>query len=226
MVIYIERAKNDRIPQIFNIQWADYSHKGLIMRTKILLLKGLGIILIAALTGCVSVQKPEEGNFRDPLIGLDHVEISYYAGYYYFSKDVTPTRGKADNYGAPLLMTFVYKIHNPNQYPIMLDGFSFAVKFEGFKVNNAISPVAMWIPDGKTNLLRVPAMFDTRQTLLALIMPEAEKLKDKKISPWHVLEKWWTGAPDFSFPISVTEGSAVFRAGTVMRVVAFSATYP
>jgi len=196
------------------------------MRSKTILSTGLSILVIAALMGCASVKVPEESNFKDPLIGLDHVEISYYAGYYYFSKDVTPTRGKADNYGAPLLMTFVYKIHNPNPYPIMLDGFSFAVKFEGFRVNQAISPVAMWIPGGKTNLLRVPAMFDTRQTLLALVMPEADRLKEKKISPWHVLEKWWTGAPDFSYPISVSEGSAVFRAGHVIRAVAFAGHYP
>jgi len=197
------------------------------MKTKKIIFKGLSIIYILALvSGCAGVRMPDENNFRDPLIGLDHVEISYYAGYYYFSSEVTPTRGKADNYGAPLLLTFVYKIHNPNLYPIMLDGFSFAVKFEGFKVNNVISPVAMWIPDGKTNLLRVPAMFDTRQTLLALIMPEAAKLNHKKMSPWDALEKWWTGAPDFSYPISATEGSAVFRAGHVVRAVPFAGHYP
>ena len=196
------------------------------MQKRKLLIISVGILFFAALTGCVSVRTPDENNFRDPLIGLDHVEISYYAGFYYFSSEVTPTRGKADNYGAPLLMTFVYKIHNPNLYPIMLDGFSFAVKFEGFKVNNVISPVAMWIPDGKTNLLRVPAMFDTRQTLLALIMPEAAKLNHKKMSPWDALEKWWTGAPDFSYPISATEGSAVFRAGHLIRAVPFAAKYP
>ncbi len=185
------------------------------------------VLFIAALvSGCVSMKNPAESNFREPLIGLDHVEISYYAGYYYFSSEVTPTRGKADNYGAPLLMTFVYKIHNPNLYPIMLDGFSFAVKFEGFKVNNIIYPAAMWIPDGKTNLLRVPAMFDTRQTLLTLIMPEAAKLHQKKMSPWDALEKWWTGAPDFSYRISATEGSAVFRAGHLIRAVPFAAHYP
>ena len=196
------------------------------MQKRKLLIISVGILFFAALTGCVSVRTPDENNFRDPLIGLDHVEISYYAGFYYFSSEVTPTRGKADNYGAPLLMTFVYKIHNPNLYPIMLDGFSFAVKFEGFKVNNVISPVAMWIPDGKTNLLRVPAMFDTRQTLLALIMPEAAKLNHKKMSPWDALEKWWTGAPDFSYPISATEGSAVFRASHLIRAVPFAAKYP
>ncbi len=196
------------------------------MKTKKIIFKGLGILIFAALSGCISMNKPDESNFRDPLIGLDHVEISYYTGYYYFSSEVTPTRGKADNYGAPLLMTFVYKIHNPNLYPIMLDGFSFAVMFEDFKVNNVISPVAMWIPHGKTNLLRVPAMFDARQTLLTLIMPGAEQLQAKKMSPWSALEKWWTGAPDFSYPISATEGSAVFRAGSVIRAVAFTATFP
>ncbi len=186
----------------------------------------LSLYIMALVSGCVSVNQPNENNFNDPLIGLDHVEISYYAGFYYFSKEVEPTRGTADHYGSPLLMTFVFKLHNPNPYPIMLDGFSFSVKFEEFKVNSVIYPIAMWIPDGMTNLLRVPAMFDTRQTLLNLIMPEAGKLNSKDLSPWDVLEKWWKGAPDFSYPISVTEGSAVFRAGGVVRAVPFRGKYP
>ena len=181
------------------------------------------IAIIAFMSACVGVPRPDESNFRDPLIGLDHVEISYYTGYYYFSKQVPPTRGKADNYGAPLLMAFIYKIYNPNPYPVMLDGFSFVILFEDFKVNHVNSPDAMWIPAGRTNLLRVPAMFDTRQTLLALILPEAMKLKKKNISPWDVLEKWWTGAPDFAYPIRVTEGAAVFRADGVIRAVPFAA---
>ena len=196
-----------------------HSKKNIIKLTSLL-------YILALVSACVSMKNPDDSNFRDPLIGLDHVEISYYAGYYYFSNEVTPTRGKADNYGAPLLMTFVYKMHNPNEYPIMLDWFSFAVKFEGIKVNNIIFPADMWIPAGKTNLLRVPAMFDTRQTLLTLLMPEAAKLNQKKMSPWDALEKWWTGAPDFSYPISVAEGSAVFRAGQVIRAIPFGGVYP
>ena len=107
------------------------------MQCERILVKRFSIIfMIALVTGCVSMNRPQETNFKDPLIGLDHVEVSYYTGFYYFSSDVTPTRGKADNYGAPLLLTFVYKIHNPNRYPIMLDGFSFTVMFENFKVKN------------------------------------------------------------------------------------------
>jgi len=197
------------------------------MEKKKILYMVLGLTAIFALvSGCVSIPMADESNFKLPLIGLDHVVISYYTGFYYFSSEVTPTRGKADNYGAPLLMTFVYKVYNPNPYPVMLDGFSFTVKFEDFTVNNVISPEAMWIPAGRTNLLRVPAMFDARQTLLALILPEAMKLNNKKISPWDILEKWWNGAPDFAYKISVTEGSAVFRADSVIRAVPFAARYP
>ena len=181
---------------------------------------------IAFITACVAVPRPDESNFKDPLIGLDHVEVSYYTGFYYFSKEVKPTRGKADDYGAPLLMAFIYKIYNPNPYPVMLDGFAFGIMFEGFKVNHVILRDAMWIPAGRTNLLRAPAMFDTRQTLLVLILPEAMKLKKKNISPWDALEKWWTGAPDFSYEIRVGEGAAVFRADGVVRTVPFAGHYP
>ena len=69
-------------------------------------------------------------------------------------------------------------------------------------------------------------MFDTRQTLLTLLLPGAMKLKEKELSPWAVLEKWWTGAPDFSFPVSATGGAAVFKAGGVTKVVPFEATFP
>jgi hypothetical protein len=44
--------------------------------------------------------------------------------------------------------------------------------------------------------------------------------------PWEMLEKWWTTAPDFSFPVEVREGSAVFKADGITKVVAFKAKYP
>jgi hypothetical protein len=209
---------------IFNLGGAQLYNS---MQKKSIILMALSLTTIIVIaTGCVGVPRPDEGNFKNPLIGLDHVEISYYTGFYYFSKEVKPTRGPADDYGAPLLMAFIYKIYNPNLYPVMLDGFAFSIMFEDFKVNHVILPDAMWIPAGRTNLLRVPAMFDTRQTLLALILPEAMKLKKKNLSPWEVLERWWTGAPDFAYLIRVTEGAAVFRADSVIRAVSFAGHYP
>ena len=199
------------------------------------------IVIAALLFGCAGMMvKPTEKNFNNPVITLSHVEIPYYTGYYYFSKKVKPTKGTAGDYGAPMSMAFIFDIENPNEYPIQLDGFKFSVDFEEFEVNTVNSPETMWIPAGKSrkcifskwkptgmsNQIRVLAMFDTRQTLLTLLLPGAMKLSEKKISPWQALEKWWNGAPDFSFPVYVKEGAAIFKADGLTKVITFKATFP
>jgi hypothetical protein len=161
------------------------------MQSKVNVLTVLSVIMMVALLfGCAALQKPSESNLKDPVISLSHVEVPYYTGYYYLSNKVKPTKGNAGNYGAPMMMAFVWEINNPNAYPVMLDGFKFSILFDDFEVNTVSSPEAMWIPAGKTNGLRVPAIFDTRQTLLTLLLPGAMKLKEKKLSPWAALEKW------------------------------------
>jgi hypothetical protein len=185
------------------------------------------LVAVGILMGCAGMQaKPTESNFKAPVVTLGHVEVPYYTGYYYFGNKVEPTKGKAGNYGAPMAMAFIFDIENPNAFPVQLDGFSFTVLFDDFEVNTVSSPETMWIPAGKTNQLRVPAMFDTRQTLLTLLLPGAMKLKETGMSPWDALEKWWTGAPDFAFPVTVEAGSAVFNAADLTKVVAFGATFP
>ncbi len=197
------------------------------MQKRINVLTVVSVILMAFLLfGCAAMQKPSESNFKDPVITLSHVEVPYYTGYYYFSNKVEPTKGSAGNWGAPMMMAFIWEINNPNAYPVMLDGFKFSINFEDFEVNTVNAAEPMWIPAGKTNGLSVPAIFDTRQTLLTLLLPGAMKLKEKKMSPWDALEKWWTGAPDFSFPVTATGGAAVFQAGGVTKVVPFESTFP
>jgi hypothetical protein len=195
------------------------------MRKQSILMVALSVIAaVALMTGCAAM--PSEKNFKDPTISLSHVEVPYYVGYYYLSSKVKPTKGDAGNYGAPMMMAFVFDITNNADYPVQLDGFKFSVMFEDFEVNTVSSPEMMWIPAGKTNQLRVPATFDTRQTLLTLLLPGAMQLKEKGISPWDALEKWWTGAPDFAYTVGVSEGAAVFKAGDLVRVVPFEAAFP
>jgi hypothetical protein len=185
------------------------------------------IVAAVLLVGCAGMEtKPSESSFKAPKVVLNHVEVPYYTGYWYYAKKVEPTKGTAGDYGAPMMMAFVFDIDNPSAYPVELDGFKFTILFDDFEVNTVSSPETMWIPPGKTNQLRVPAMFDTRQTLLTLLLPGAMKLKEKGATPWDELEKWWTGAPDFSFSVSVIEGSAVLKAGDVVKVVPFEATFP
>lgn len=198
------------------------------MRKQTILMMLLSVVVVAAfLAGCAGMTpNPTNANMMAPKITLSHVEVPYYTGYWYYAKKVEPTKGTAGDYGAPMMLAFVFDIQNPSPYPVELDGFQFTVMFEDFEVNTVSSPETMWIPAGKTNQLRVPAMFDTRQTLLTLLLPGAMMLKEKGITPWDALEKWWTGAPDFSFPVYVKEGSAVFKAGDVVKVVPFEASFP
>ena len=178
------------------------------MERKSIVLTLIGVFLTAAFfSGCASLGGPTESNFKAPVISLSHVEVPYYTGYYYFSSKVKPTKGKEGNYGAPMAMAFIFDINNPNSFEVMMDGFKFSVLFEDFEVNTVSSPETMWIPAGKTNQVRVPAVFDTRQTLLTLLLPGAMKLSEKKMSPWDALEKWLIGAPDFSFPVKFISNS-------------------
>ncbi len=108
----------------------------------------------------------------------------------------------------------------------MLDGFSFSVAFEEFGLNRVIAPETMWIPAGKTNQIRVHAIFGVRAVQMSLLVTGGIKLKEKGVSFWDQLEKWWTGAPNFSFPLNVNEGSAIFTADGLTRVVPFNATFP
>ena len=198
------------------------------MRKHTFLITCLSMVVVGFfLVGCAGMEsKPTESNFKAPKVVLSHIEVPYYTGYWYYAKKLEPTKGTAGDYGAPMMLAFVFDIDNPCAYPVELDGFQFTILFDDFEVNTVNSPEAMWIPPGKTNQLRVPATFDTRQTLLTLLLPGAMKLKEKGVTPWDQLEKWWTGAPDFSFPVSVAEGSAIFKAGGVVKVVPFEATFP
>ncbi len=187
----------------------------------------LSVLVIAFLmTGCAAMQKPSDSNFKSPTVTLSHVELEHYFGWWFYGAKVKPTKGKAGNNGAPLDYAFIFEITNPNNYPVMLDGFSFSVALEEFGLNRAMSPETMWIPAGKTNQIRVHALFGVRAVQMSLLVTGGFKLKEKGVSFWDALEKWWTGAPNFSFPLNVNEGSAVFTADGVTRVVPFNATFP
>ena len=198
------------------------------MHRKSYLLICLSLVMIAALlSGCAGMQaKPTEKNFQAPVVTLSHVELEHYFGWWFYGAKVKPDKGKAGNNGAPLDYAFIFEITNPNNYPVLLDGFSFSVAFEEFGLNRVIAPETMWIPAGKTNQIRVHALFDVRPVQMSLLVTGGFKLKEKGVSFWDQLETWWTEAPNFSFPLNVNEGSAVFKADGLTRVVPFNTTFP
>ena len=198
------------------------------MRKHRLILAGLSVLVtFAFLAGCAGMAaKPSESNFKAPSVTLSHVEVPYYTGYWYFSSKVEPTKGSAGNYGAPMGLSFIFDINNANNYPVLLETLKFSIAFEDFELNTVSSNEPMWIPAGKTNQLKVNAIMDARAALLSLLVTGGFKLKEKGLSPWDALEKWWTEAPEASFPIHVQQGSAIFKAGDIVKGVPVSATFP
>ena len=162
-----------------------------------------------------------------PTVALENVELAHYWGYWFISKKTEPTKGKLPgDVGAPLDLAFVFAITNPNPFPVQIDKLTFTIAFDEFELNTVTAYDTMWIPPEKTNQYRVHAMFDVATSFLSLGVTGGFKLKEKNIDPWTQLENWWTGIQTFSFPISVNNGTATFKAGDKSVISAFQATYP
>ena len=192
------------------------------MHKKSIVLIFLSVFVLAVLmSGCAGMSKPSESNFKTPVVTLDYVDVAHYFGWWYYSPKVKPTKGKAGHNSAPLDYAFIFNIKNPNSFPVMLDGFKFACVIDGIQLNAGYSTETMWIPAGKTNQLKVEVMYDFRGAQLSLLVVAGEELAKKGMSFWDQIEKIWTQAPDFSFPVDVTQGSAVFKANGLVKVAAF-----
>ncbi|MFC1516146.1 hypothetical protein ACFL7E_05235 [Thermodesulfobacteriota bacterium] len=202
------------------------------LRKSLLLCLSLVFIATFILSGCVQpMVKPTAKNFQTPEVTLSYVDVAHYWGWWYYSKKIKPTKGKAGDYGAPLDLAFYFDITNPNQFPVLLEDIKFTVAFEEFDLNTPNSTAAQWIPAGKTNQIQVHAMFDGRQSLLSLLVAGGFQLKEKTGAAGAgaalgQLEKWWTGFPEFAFPVYVKGGSAVFKADGLTNVGTFSAKFP
>jgi len=197
------------------------------MRKKIITI-GLCVFLVSAgLLGCAGMMtKPTEQNFKSPAVALESMEIAHAFGYWYYAKSVAPTKGTADDVGAPLDLAFTFNVENPNDFAIKLENLKFTVAFESFDLNTVSTNAVQWIPPGKTNQVRVHAHFDVRQSLLSLLVTGGFQLKDMNTNAWAALEKWWTKIPNYEVPVHVKEGSAIFKADGITKVSSFKATFP
>ncbi len=202
-------------------------HKTSFVRTLVVVL-----VSVALLWGCSGVPaKTTEGHFKEPVVTLSHAEVVNYWGWWYFAQSVEPTAGEAGNHGAPLNLAFIFDMENPNPFPVRMDSLKFTVAFEEFELNTVQTMDTQWIPPGKTNQLRVHAMFDGRQSMLSLLVTGGFRLQEKGLgtgagAALTQLEKWWTTIPEFGFDIFLKEGSAVFTANGLVKVVPFEAQYP
>lgn len=192
------------------------------------------VVLVGStlLLGCSGMAtKPTPSNFKEPIVTLSHAEVANYWGWWYFAKSVEPTAGEAGDYGAPLNLAFIFDVENPNTFPVQLESLMFTVAFEEFDLNTVQSIDTQWIPAGKTNQIRVHAMFDGRQSMLSLLVTGGFQLQEKGMgtgagAALKQLGQWWTTIPEFAFDVFLKEGAAVFSADGQTKVVSFNAQYP
>nr|WP_028315557.1 LEA type 2 family protein [Desulfatibacillum aliphaticivorans] len=168
--------------------------------------------------------KPSASSFKDPVVSLELFEVPQYDGFWYYSNKVEPTKGKADNRGAPLPMSFLFAIENPNPYPVTLEGLKFTVNVDGFDLVTVNNDDMYIIPAESTDHVRVTTMITARSALLSLMVTGGFKLQEQGMSPWEALEKWWTGLAGYTQPVSLKGGTAEVSAGDVSKVLAFELT--
>lgn len=185
---------------------------------------GLGM----ALASCAGLEtKPTAADFKAPIVKLVLFEVPQYDGYWYYAKAVKPTKGKEDDRGAPLPMSFLFEIRNPNPYPVLLEGITYTVAFDkDFEVITTNNNDSYWIPAGKTDQVRLTTLVTVRSALTGLLLANAPLLKNKGMEAWATLEKWWNGVPVGTVPVTVKMASFTFTADGLTKVVPFEATYP
>ena len=184
------------------------------------LIFGLGMVFAS----CATI--PTAANFKDPVITLESVEVPHYDGYWYYSSGIKPTKGKAGNHGAPLILAVTLNIHNPNPYPVLLDGYRFTIAFDDCDVITHNAYETQWIPAGETNQLRSTTMLTTRSVLLGVGAVSGRKIEAMGLNIWQAMEKWWTTIEDMAFPIKVYDSALNFRANGVSKILGFEGTYP
>ncbi len=151
-----------------------------------------------------------------PVITLDRVDVASIQPFF-----VKPRVGYKDENekgsvlaaGAILNLAYIFNVKNPNKEPLMLDEMTFTTLFEGFEVNTALYYEDQWIPAGKTNQVRVVVTNETLPTIgsLSVGAGNVEKLKEMKVSAGAIVKKWWENIGDFTFPVEVVGGTALFK---------------
>jgi len=190
----------------------------------IVLLCSAGLVF----TSCAGMQnKATADNFKSPVVKLASFEVPQYDGYWYYAKAVAPTKGAGDDRGAPLPMSFLFNIQNPNPFPVMLEGITYTVALDNdFELITTNNNDSYWIPAGKTDQVRLNTMVTARSALIALMLPNAPLLKNKGWDAWQTLEKWWMGVPSGATPVTVKNASFTFIADGVTKVVPVQAKFP
>ncbi|MBM3300365.1 MAG: hypothetical protein FJY85_10460 [Deltaproteobacteria bacterium] len=153
-----------------------------------------------------------------PVITLERVDVASIQPFFVkprigYKDEKDPGKEMTYGYSSTLNVAYIFDIKNPNKEALMLDELQFTANFEGFDVNTVLMYEDSWIPGGKTDQVRVIVSNEAFPMIVSLSVGAefAEKIKEMNTNPGALVKKWFDTISDFSFPISVTNGTALFK---------------
>jgi len=154
-----------------------------------------------------------------PKVTLDRVEIASY-----FPWVDLPAN-------TPLGLAFVFNVENPSGYNIMLDNMKFTVSFEAApgKYIEIATPTVydrIYFAPKTTSQYRVVSVLSSGTMRLTLLVAQAPKVQELKLTPADLIKDWYAKVGDFKFGIKIHEGMAVFNTEKGDVFVPFEGKFP
>jgi hypothetical protein len=183
------------------------------------------LIMIAALLtlgACAAVPKGTAGGAAvlPPKVDLERVEV---ASYFPYDSKIR----------VPLVLAFVFKLKNPNDFKVGVESVKFTVGFEASgkpgEFFNLATPMVydnQYIPAKTTNQLRVVTVMDSQVIPGNLAVTSGARLAALGLKAPDLIQYWYEKIGDFPFAIRVSEGSASFTSDRGDGIVGFEGVFP
>jgi hypothetical protein len=133
----------------------------------------------------------------------------------------------------PLVLAFVFKLENPNDFKVGLDSIKFTVAFEAQgkpgEFFNLATPMAyeqQYIPPKTVNQLRVVTVMDSQVMPGNLAVTGGARLAALGLKAPDLIQYWYEKIGDFPFAVRVSEGSASFASDRGDAIVGFEGVFP
>lgn len=197
------------------------------MKKRLALLVALIFLMGVVFVSCAGMEvKPTAADFKDPVIKGDYYEVPQYDGFWHYDAKAEPVKGAKGAHGAPLPLSFLLSVTNPNSFPILLEGITFTVAFDNdFDLYTGNNSDSYWIPAGKTSNVRLNTMLTTQSAFMSAGVTGGYKLKEKGWGIWDAIKRWWEGVPEMKVPVTLKECSFTFKADGITKVVPFQTTF-
>jgi len=175
----------------------------------------------AMMAACATAPKGKaEGKAMAPKVELERVEV---ASYFPYDPKVR----------VPLVLAFIFKLDNPNDFKVGLESIKFTVGFEAESKKgeffNLATPMAydsQYIPGKTANEIRVVTVLDSQVVPGNLAVTSGSRLAALGINAPDLIKYWYEKIGDFPFGIQVSEGSASFTSIQGDMIVGFEGIFP